>query len=94
MTKIETLKMELRDEMKKKIDPNIIEDMIVDRYMTNQTSPVYILANNIAGKLDLSELAIQENVDLILRTIIEDLHYSAVPMVDDESIVTSIEVKF
>lgn len=94
MTKIETLKMELRDEMKKKIDPNIIEDMIVDRYMARPTSPVYILANNIAGKLDLPELAIQENVDLILRTIIEDLHYSAVPMVDDESIVTSIEVKF
>lgn len=94
MTKIETLKMELRDEMKKKIDPNIIEDMIVDHYMEYPASPVYILANNIAEKLDLHELAIQENVDLILRTIIEDLHYSAVPMVDDESIVTSIEVKF
>lgn len=94
MNKIETIKMELREEMKKKIDHNIIEDMIVNRYMEYPSSTVYIHTKNIAEKLDISEMAITDNVDLILSTIIEDLHYSAVPMVDDESVVTSIEIKF
>ena len=93
MTKIETIKWELREEMKK-IDQNVIEDMVVDRYMVYPTSPVYILVDTIAEGLGIPKMSIQENVDLILRKIIEDLHYSAVPMVDADSIITSIEVKF
>lgn len=94
MNKIETIKMELREEMKKKINPNIIEDLIVNRYMEYPSSTVYIYTKDIAEKLDIPKMSITDNVDLLLSTIIEDLHYFAVPMVDDESVVTSIEIKF
>lgn len=94
MNKIESLKREMREEMRAQLDINKIEDVIVDRYMEYPSSPVYIRVKDIAEKLGISGIAIQDNIDLILTIIIEKLHYGAIPLADDENIIESIEIKF
>lgn len=94
MNKIETLKREMREEMRAKLDIEKIEDVIVDRYMKYPISPICIRVKDIAETLGISNIAIQDNIDLVLTVIIEKLHYGAIPLADDESFIESIEIRF
>lgn len=97
MNKIMQMRMEMRDEVKKVIanKADVIDDLIIDRYMKDPNSYVNIKVTDIADALGVSKYSVQNNIDLIQTVIIEKFGYIVVPFVDDDfDIVISLGIRF